>query len=322
MGSEIVQVAVDPAVYENGTDSDGLFLSENVVLTASLSPSATSYVSQKLPGGRYWVLIVGRDTELCVTPGTSGCHEVSAPVAVDVPRDPPVIATAGFDATGRFTATWTLPRDMANDYIELATNPVVYASGDRAGEFLDQNVVHSGFTWDYQTSYTSSEPIPTKPGDYYVHVASFVPQSCDVAGFCDIYEYSDPYRINIPGPPPPAPPPVTADTLTAFAALRAPVRQSIRSLYVRATMAEPGTVTATGTISVPGAARVFRLRSATAAAEPGVAVRLRLRASQRALRAVRRALRRHRRVTARISITARDAAGNTKSDVRTVRLRR
>jgi hypothetical protein len=51
-------------------------------------------------------------------------------------------------------------------------------------------------------------------------------------------------------------------------------------------------------------------------------VKVRLRASHRALRAMRAALRRGRRVTATLSVTGRDAAGNAGSAKRRVRARR
>jgi peptidoglycan/xylan/chitin deacetylase (PgdA/CDA1 family) len=113
-----------------------------------------------------------------------------------------------------------------------------------------------------------------------------------------------------------------ADTATAFASLSARKRQRIGKLYVSATMGEPGTLIAGGTVRVPNAARTYRFKTAFAKAVPGVRVRLRLRLSKEGLRAARAQLRRHRKLTARLTITARDKAGNANAVRRTVKLRR
>jgi hypothetical protein len=87
---------------------------------------------------------------------------------------------------------------------------------------------------------------------------------------------------------------------------------------------EPCNVTGQGTVNVPGTrtARRFRLRPARASIPAGGRRTLRLRVSTRALRAIRRALRKRRRVAARVTVTARDAAGNRTVRRRTIRLRR
>jgi hypothetical protein len=87
---------------------------------------------------------------------------------------------------------------------------------------------------------------------------------------------------------------------------------------------EPCNVTGQGSVNVPGTrtARRFRLRPARASIRAGGRRTLRLRVPTRALRAIRRALRKRRRVAARVTVTARDAAGNRTVRRRTIRLRR
>lgn len=118
------------------------------------------------------------------------------------------------------------------------------------------------------------------------------------------------------------PPPPVADKTVSIASLMARSKQRIGNLYVLATMGEAGTLSAGGTVGVPGASKVFRFKAATANAVPGVAVKLRLKLSKKGLRAAKRALRRHHRLTARLEITARDKAGNVKVQPKTVRLKR
>jgi hypothetical protein len=86
--------------------------------------------------------------------------------------------------------------------------------------------------------------------------------------------------------------------------------------------APTATLSATGTLSVPGAARTYRLLPAAArAVPPGTKRTLKLRLAKRVHRAARRALRKGRRVRAKISVRVADAAGNAGTLKRTVRIR-
>jgi hypothetical protein len=124
------------------------------------------------------------------------------------------------------------------------------------------------------------------------------------------------------GSPPPPPGSVTADRVTAFASLKAPKRQDIDKLYVRAAMIEPGTLSASATVSVPGASRVYKFKRASKRVAAGKSVKLRLKLSKKGLRAAKRALKKRKRLRARIRVTAKDNAGNRRTAKRTVRLRR
>ena len=136
-----------------------------------------------------------------------------------------------------------------------------------------------------------------------------------------------------PDLPPPAEPPLPVrafgapapDRVTALASLKARKKQDVDKIHVAAAMLEPGTVSAGGTVSVPGGvrtltSRAFTLKGASATAVPGKRVKLRLKLGKKALRAAKRAIRRHRRVRAKITITATDKSGNRKRAKRTVRL--
>jgi hypothetical protein len=85
---------------------------------------------------------------------------------------------------------------------------------------------------------------------------------------------------------------------------------------------EPCTIAASGRLSVPGPARVFKLRPRTRTLAAGSRVRMKLRLTRRARPALRRALRRGRRVRARVSVRASDPLGNARSVTKTVRARR
>jgi peptidoglycan/xylan/chitin deacetylase (PgdA/CDA1 family) len=127
-----------------------------------------------------------------------------------------------------------------------------------------------------------------------------------------------------PLPPLPAAPPAVTllsrptDKTTAFASLKVRKRQRAGNLSVSASMAELGTLSADGTVTL---GKRYRLKKVKAPAAARQVVTLRPALTKKGLRAVRRALKRHRRVQAVISVVAKDAAGNVKSAIRTIRLR-
>ena len=125
--------------------------------------------------------------------------------------------------------------------------------------------------------------------------------------------------------PPPAPVSPRVDKSGAKLSIRGNTTQRIarqRAVFVRVTSDEGARLSATGTLSVPGASKVFRLRRARATVLAGQTRKLRLGISKTAARAVRRALRHKRKVRARVTVSARDAAGNRSSARRTIRARR
>jgi hypothetical protein len=169
-----------------------------------------------------------------------------------------------------------------------------------------------------ETSYTSP---PLANGTWYVHVAAY-----DPTGDCPINPSTGDIKCRREWSPATAVTigPLTgagngADAATGFTSLLVAARQRAGALRVRATMGESGTITAAG--SVRAAGRLFKLRAASTKAAAGKAVTLRPKLSKKALAAVKRALARHRKVSARLEVTARDGAGNTKTERRSVRLR-
>ena len=90
--------------------------------------------------------------------------------------------------------------------------------------------------------------------------------------------------------------------------LRVRKRQDVDKLYVRAAMSELGTLSAKGTVK---RVKRYRFKKVSKRAVLGKLVKLRLKLSKKGLRAAKRALKRGKRVPdAKVTITARDAAGN------------
>jgi subtilisin family serine protease len=125
-----------------------------------------------------------------------------------------------------------------------------------------------------------------------------------------------------------APPPPGRDALAPVLRLGGPTSQSVgarRITIVVSCPAEACRATAAGQITIPGAARAakrYKLGAARADIAAGRSARLKLTIGRSSLRAIKRALRRRRKVSAKVTITAVDAAGNAVTKRRTVRLRR
>jgi hypothetical protein len=234
------------------------------------------------------------------------------------------------------TASWTLPDrplDVLTGFLEFASDP----DTDADGFFTDPDTIAYLFD-SYDTTFDST-PDRLPPGTYYVHVSGYDNRTCDQpTGYCRDVFSTPPVKLVVPpdpvppsSPPPaasgPAPaaatlaPKVAADTATAFAALKVPSRQRASTITIHARLAEAGTITAGGVVSVPKQSKVFRFKPATARVVANVTARLHLNLPAKALKAVKKALRRGKKLKAKINITATDEAGNRKTERRTVSLK-
>ena len=98
------------------------------------------------------------------------------------------------------------------------------------------------------------------------------------------------------------------------------VRQ--RGLVFRAGCDEACRITGSARIQVPGASGSLKLGGASRPVRAGVRAKLKLKASRRVLRILRRAFIQRNRLTARLSVTGVDGAGNQRTMKRKVRTRR
>jgi plastocyanin len=117
-------------------------------------------------------------------------------------------------------------------------------------------------------------------------------------------------------------PPPPADDTAPVSSLVSPSKQDVDKLFLRASMNEPGTLTATGSVSVPGAAKLYLFKRASKTVAANQSVKLRLRLSRKGLRRVKRALRHGRRLRAKVTLTARDATGHETVRKQAIRLKR
>ena len=111
------------------------------------------------------------------------------------------------------------------------------------------------------------------------------------------------------------------DPGTDFSSFALASKQRVGNLLVKLSMAERGVVTVSGTVNVPNASRVYKLKPVSVTAAPGVPLKIRVKVPTKAHRAIKRALRRGKRVTAKLTITAKDARWATlRTAKRTVKL--
>ena len=125
----------------------------------------------------------------------------------------------------------------------------------------------------------------------------------------------------------PSAPGVVGDTSAPSARLSGRRRQKITrqkgSIYVDVRSSELAIATAKASVSVPGASRTLRFRQVRDALLPNKRKRLRLRLSKRSFRVLRRSLRKRKRtLTATVTLTLEDAARNTSSAKRRIKLTR
>ena len=118
--------------------------------------------------------------------------------------------------------------------------------------------------------------------------------------------------------------PVTGNKAPTLALLAAGTQKVLkqRGVIVLASCGAPCTLTASATVSLAGASRSLKLRSIVRRAASGKQVRLRLALSSKTLRSIRRALRRGVKLTAKVTVVATDAAGNSSKSTRRIRLKR
>jgi uncharacterized cupredoxin-like copper-binding protein len=111
--------------------------------------------------------------------------------------------------------------------------------------------------------------------------------------------------------------------IAPVSSLVASSKQHVGKLFVRASMNEVGTLTASATVTVPGgAAKLYRFKPAGKQVSANVPVRLPLKLSKNALRAVKAALGRRKKLSAKVTLTAKDTTGHQTVRKQTIRLSR
>jgi hypothetical protein len=261
---------------------------------------------------------------------------------------PPVLKSVTVEENENHpTSTWTLPDGVSAQFIQTARSSETSVDG----YFLQKQQVTQNPLSPGQTTFTDEFEFPE--GTYYVHVAGHDKQCilrrCPAIEFSNIMTFEvanltpspaalasldrgEPARSAVtcgggtPGVGGGALPNTSGgpgpDKVAPLESLSFAPTQDVDRLSVTARMSEAGTLTASATVSVRGSSKVYRFKSVTKTVVANVATKLRLKLSKRGLRAVKRTLRRHKRVKAKVTVTARDKAGNSRLQKATIRLKR
>jgi hypothetical protein len=236
------------------------------------------------------------------------------------PPGGPAVLGSATQSGGALSVSWSLPAGTESWALEVARSP---------DGFLDPVTVVE-LARD-QTSATT-EPLP--PGTYYVHVVSTPSYDICVnspAHFLCSFDVSEALRVVVPAvgaaaapasPSPSVAPKFTVgpDTVLALGAVKAASVQDVDKLRVTVNAGETVKVKLSGSVNVPGAAKVYRFKTVSKSVEAGE-TRLAPKLARKAKRNVKRALRRKRRLRARLTLVVTDMAGNSQTKRYAVRLR-
>ena len=161
---------------------------------------------------------------------------------------------------------------------------------------------------------------PNVSAEYRVAVVATLEPDADKDGFGDESQDGCPSDPASQGTCSTAPPP--ADSSAPVLGLAAPRRESVkhRWLHVYAKSNEAAAGVITGRVRIGHSAKSYRLRQANASLAAGSRTKLVVRIPKRALSAIRAALRAGRHPNARLTLVARDTAGNPAKAVKRFRL--
>jgi len=262
------------------------------------------------------------DDEFEVYARRIGTATAAEPCSSGIIRDPPQITAVGHSSR-HLTATWSLASGISSYAIEVATSPAVRSDGF----FEDATTVLSDETLAPDSrSYTSAAQLP--PGTYYVHVAAYnasTPACGDPTSPACPLEFSDPVAVTIPPDPSGGTtPPPSGGGNAKVVTLKVGGSSSQKALrkkaiIVTATCDQACTLTASGSLSIPGASKTYRLRSVKRSLAAGKRVTLKLKLSSKVIKTAKRALRKHKRIRATIRLTAKNSAG-TKTSRKSIRI--
>jgi hypothetical protein len=169
-----------------------------------------------------------------------------------------------------------------------------------------------------------SSPNPT--GGHRVNIAAMLEPDADKDGFGDESQDGCPSnpasQAACAGSTPPPSPPPAVDSIAPTLALAAPSRESVKHgrLHVFGKSNEAAAGVVTGRVRIGRSARSYRLRQANASLATGSRTKIVVRIPKRALLGIRAALRAGRRPNARLTLLARDTAGNAAKAVERIRL--
>jgi hypothetical protein len=217
------------------------------------------------------------------------------------------------------SSTWTLPAGVSSQFIQVSRSSEV----NEDGYFTSLET----FTPLAKTQTTLLDEFEYANGVYYLHVAGH-DEKCKGESTCPPIQFTQVMSFQVPGVgagPDGTLPPTGGgpgpDKVRPFETLTFAPVQDVDKLLVRARMSEAGTLRATARVSVPGASKVYKFKTASRSAAANVVTKLPLKLARKQLKAVKRALKRGKKLKAKVTVTATDKAGNKRSQKATIRLK-
>lgn len=248
-------------------------------------------------------------------------------VAVWMPAAIAVWIVALMLSPAAFAANQTVRTTATNTFVE---KQVTIAPGETVTWMNEGGGTHNvHFDDDSFVMPTSPSSSPWSVSRQFPQVGTY-PYHCEVHGLAGGIGMSGTVVVSASGggPAPPGGQPAPGgqtpipDSTKPATSITGRSTQRAAKLFVRASMNEAGTLRATARVNVPSRlAKVFRFKPVTRTVSANADVKLRLKLSKKALRTVRRALRQN-RLKAKVTVTAKDSAGNRTTARRTVRLTR
>ncbi len=206
------------------------------------------------------------------------------------------------------------------DTVDLAVN----CRGDSLAAAIqtDLKVHYSEFPGGSTAACTGSPGPPDTDGDGIPNSADACPALSDQSAPRNPRTGCPAATTTKTDPQPPAT--TSTDKTPPVASLSGPKSQKAGSTVkvVVSCGSEACSAAASGSANVPGASKVFKLRSVKKQLAAGRKATLKLRIPKKALRAIRKALRRKRKITAKIKVRVTDARGNSRTSRRSVKLKR
>jgi hypothetical protein len=303
-----------PAYVEISTDSTFPAAATD---RENVDPTAVDFLSQveRARTTTYYVRVAVKDPA-CTTNCAVELSDFSPVTIPDAPKNLTVSQTGGV-----VSASWALPTNWWTGVLDFSLKRDVDPSD---GYFSDPDTSFVVYVDGPDTSFVAPAVLP--PGTYYVHVSGY-DSTCTTV--CEPEQFSEIASVTIPQTV--LPPPtgggggqqqqVKADKSTSFSALKCSTTQKASKLSVQVAMPENGTVTVGGTISVPNASKVYKLKTLSVKTLAAKTLTIKVKLPKKVRKAVKRGLKKHRKVKANLTITARDLAGNKKVEKRSVRLK-
>jgi hypothetical protein len=217
------------------------------------------------------------------------------------------------------TLTWTLPEGVGSVAMQASKSDETDEDGyfRRGAQLVSYNSLEP-------TQTTFTDPLGYYPGTYYLHVAGH-DKKC-VVGACPQVQFSNIMTVDVVAPVPPGGGGGggggTADKVAPLETLSYAAVQDIDKLFVKARANEAGTLSASATVSVAGASKVYRFKTVTKSVSANVSTKLRLKLAKKRLKTVKKALKKGKHLKAKVTVTAQDKAKNKRSQKATIRLTR